>query len=72
MIGDYVLANYDAIDLNGDGVISYAMFKGDEANVEAIFRTQYGLEDANIVLEAAVLGTEDSLNVSLVAAPSRA
>ena len=53
MIGDYVVANYDAIDLNKDGNISYAMFKGDEANVEAIYRTQYGLEDANIVLEAA-------------------
>ena len=53
MIGDYVVANYEAIDINGDGVISYAMMKGDEANVEAIFRTQYGVEDANIVLEAA-------------------
>ena len=53
MIGDYVLANYDAIDLNGDGVISYAMMKGDEANVEAIFRTQYGVEDANAILTAA-------------------
>ena len=53
MIGDYAVANYDAIDLNKDGKISYAMFKGDEANVEAIYRTQYGLEDANIVLEAA-------------------
>ena len=50
MIGEYVLANYDAIDLNGDGVISYAMFKGDEANVEAIYRTQYGVEDANAIL----------------------
>ena len=55
MIGDYVVANFDAIDLNGDGAISYAMFKGDEANVEAIYRTQYGLEDANLVLEAAGL-----------------
>jgi methyl-galactoside transport system substrate-binding protein len=53
MIGEYVLANYDAIDLNKDGQISYAMMKGDEANVEAIFRTQYGVEDANLVLEAA-------------------
>ena len=53
MIGDYVLANYDAIDLNGDGVISYAMMKGDEANVEAIYRTQYGVEDANAILTAA-------------------
>ena len=53
MIGEYVLANYDTIDLNKDGQISYAMMKGDEANVEAIFRTQYGVEDANLVLEAA-------------------
>ena len=53
MIGEYVIANYDTVDINKDGKISYAMMKGDEANVEAIFRTQYGLEDANIVLEAA-------------------
>ena len=53
MIGDYVLANYDAIDLNGDGVISYAMMKGDEANVEAIYRTQFGVEDANAILTEA-------------------
>ena len=53
MVGEYVLANYDDIDLNGDGVISYAMFKGQEGNVEAIYRTQYGVEDANAALEAA-------------------
>ena len=53
MIGDYVLANYDAIDLNGDGSISYAMFKGQEGNVEAVFRTQYGVEDADAILTAA-------------------
>ncbi len=53
MIGDYVLANYDEIDLNGDGVISYAMMKGDEANIEAIYRTQYGVEDADAILTAA-------------------
>jgi len=53
MVGEYVLANYDTLDLNKDGNISYAMFKGDEANVEAIFRTQYGVEDANAVLTAA-------------------
>lgn len=53
MIGDYVLANYDDIDVNGDGVITYAMMKGDEANIEAIYRTQYGVEDANTVLTAA-------------------
>ena len=53
MVGDYVLANYDTIDLNGDGVISYAMFKGQEGNVEAIYRTQFGQEDADAVLTAA-------------------
>ena len=53
MIGEFVLANYDAIDLNKDGVISYVMFKGDEANQEAILRTQYGVENADAVLTAA-------------------
>ena len=53
MVGEYLLANWDTVDLNGDGKISYAMFKGDEANVEAIYRTQYGVEDANAVLTAA-------------------
>ena len=53
MVGDYVLANYDAIDLNGDGAISYAMFKGQEGNVEAIYRTQFGVEDADAILTAA-------------------
>ena len=50
MIGDFLVANYDATDLNGDGAISYAMFMGDAANVEAIYRTQFGVEDANAVL----------------------
>ena len=53
MIGDYLVANYDAVDLNGDGTITYAMMKGDEANVEAIYRTQFGVEDANAVLTEA-------------------
>ena len=53
MVGDYLVENYDKVDLNGDGVISYALFKGDEANVEAIYRSQYGVEDANAVLKAA-------------------
>lgn len=53
MIGEYLLENYDAVDLNGDGVISYAMMKGDEANVEAIYRTQFGVEDADAILTEA-------------------
>jgi len=53
MIGEFLVENYDAVDLNGDGQISYAMFMGDAANVEAIYRTQYGVEDANAVLAEA-------------------
>ena len=53
MIGEHVLANYDAIDLNGDGEISYVMFKGQEGNMEADARTQYGVEDADAILTAA-------------------
>ena len=53
MVGEYLLANWDTADLNGDGKISYAMFKGDEANVQAIYRTQFGVEDANAVLTEA-------------------
>lgn len=53
MIGQYILDNYDAVDLNGDGKISYVMFKGQEGNMEAIARTQYGVEDCNKVLTAA-------------------
>lgn len=51
MIGNYLIENYDTVDLNGDGVISYVMFKGDEANQEAIARTQFGVENANAILE---------------------
>lgn len=53
MIGEYVLANFDKIDLNGDGVITYVMFKGDEANQEAIARTKYAQEVADEILTAA-------------------
>lgn len=50
MIGKYLVENFDAVDLNGDGSISYAMFMGQLGNVEAIYRTQYAVEDANRVL----------------------
>lgn len=53
MVGEYLLENYDAVDLNGDGTISYVMFKGQEGNAEAIARTQFGVEDADAVLTAA-------------------
>ena len=53
MIGNYLKEHYDEVDVNGDGVISYALFKGDESNIEAIYRTQYAVEDANKVLAEA-------------------
>ncbi len=51
MIGEYLLENYDKADLNGDGEISYVLFKGQESNPEAEYRTQYAVEDANAILE---------------------
>lgn len=53
MIGEYLTEHYDEVDLNGDGRISYAMFKGEAANAEAIYRTVYSVEDANAILERA-------------------
>lgn len=50
MIGQYLLDNYDAVDLNGDGQISYVLFKGEQGNAEAEFRTQFAVEDANKML----------------------
>lgn len=52
MIGEYLVDHYDETDLNGDGRISYALFKGEAANVEAIYRTKYSVEDANDILAA--------------------
>lgn len=53
MIGKYLVSNYNAVDINGDGKISYVMFKGQEGNMEAIARTQYGVEDCDAVLTEA-------------------
>ena len=53
MIGNYLVENYDTVDLNGDGVISYVMFKGQEGNAEADARAQFGVEDADKVLAEA-------------------
>lgn len=53
MIGDYLVKDYDKYDLNKDGKISYIMMMGEKGNKEAIYRTQYAVEDANKVLEAA-------------------
>ncbi len=53
MIGKYLLQNYDALDLNKDGKISYVLFKGQEGNMEAIARTKYAVEDCNKILKDA-------------------
>ena len=53
MIGDYILQNYTAMDLNGDGKISYVMFMGEKGNNEAIYRTKYSVENANKKLKDA-------------------
>ena len=51
MIGEYLINNYNSVDLNGDGKISYIMFKGEEGNNEAIYRTKYSVENANKILK---------------------
>lgn len=53
MIGEYIVNNFEQIDLNDDGRISYILFKGEEGNNEAIYRTKYSVEDADKVLENA-------------------
>lgn len=53
MIGEHLLENYEATDLNHDGKISYVMFKGQEGNLEAIARTMYSVEDADSILNQA-------------------
>ena len=59
MIAEFLSENYDAVDLNGDGKISYVMFKGQEGNNEAEYRTQYSVEDANSLLAEAGHGSAD-------------
>ena len=59
MIGNYLVENFDTVDLNGDGQISYAMFMGQVGNVEALYRTQYSVEDALVVLEENGYGSAD-------------
>ncbi|MGB4984331.1 MAG: galactose ABC transporter substrate-binding protein [Erysipelotrichaceae bacterium] len=50
LIAEQLLADYDKYDLNKDGKISYVMFKGQEGNAEAEFRTQFAVEDADAAL----------------------
>lgn len=52
MIGNYVDSNFEKMDLNKDGQISYILFKGEEGNNEAIYRSQYSIEDADKILKS--------------------
>jgi len=52
MIGEYLMKNFDTVDINKDGKISYIMFKGEEGNNEAIYRTRYSVEEADKLLKA--------------------
>ena len=53
LIGNYVKDNYERLDINGDGKISYVLFKGQQGNAEAEARTKYAVEVANKILRAA-------------------
>ena len=55
MIGNYVKENFSKMDINGDGKISYCLFKGEQGNLEAEARTKYAVEDANKILREAGL-----------------
>ncbi len=52
MIGNYLLENFDKLDINKDGRISYVLFKGQQGNLEAEARTKYAVEKANGILTA--------------------
>jgi len=55
MIGNYVKENFSKMDINGDGKISYCLFKGEQGNAEAEARTKYAVIDANKILKEAGL-----------------
>lgn len=50
MIGDYLVEHFSETDLNHDGKITYALFKGQAGNIGADYRTKYSVEVANEVL----------------------
>ena len=55
MIAELLKEDFDKYDLNGDGSISYIMFKGELGNAEADGRTKYSVEEADRILEEAGL-----------------
>ncbi len=50
LIGNYVKDNFEKMDLNGDGKISYCLFKGEQGNAESEARTRFSVEIANNIL----------------------
>lgn len=50
IIGEYILENFDAVDLNGDGNISYVMFIGESDCAGGTACAQYAVEAANAAL----------------------
>ena len=50
MIAEYLLEKYSEYDINGDGSISYVLFKGQQGNSEAEARTRYSVEVCNRIL----------------------
>ncbi len=53
LIGEYIKKNFSSCDINGDGEISYVLFKGQQGNAEAEARTRYAVQVANEILSAA-------------------
>lgn len=56
LIGNYLLKSFNNVDINGDGVISYCLFKGQQGNAEAEARTKHSVLVANEILKGAGLG----------------
>ena len=55
MIAEHIKKNFNSMDLNGDGKISYVLFKGQQGNLEAEARTKYAVIDCNRILKEAGL-----------------
>lgn len=53
LIATELLSNYAKYDINGDGKISYVLFKGQQGNAEAEARTRYAVLDCNRLLREA-------------------
>ena len=56
LIGNYLKDNFASVDINGDGRISYVLFKGQQGNLEAEARTRYSVEVANKILRDEGIG----------------